>query len=160
MSEETPATKDTAIREVERELAFLFRRGKAISWRIARQVHPDLELDAYGLLVWLSRSDTTRLTELAKQLGLSKGTLSRQIHSLETLGLVDRCADPVDGRASLLALSAQGRQRLDLLRAARTRVFYGALGDWDEEDLRQLAGLLHRLSSVGDSAFAQMGAAD
>lgn len=44
--------------DVERELAVFLRRARASSGEMARQVHPDLEPAAYGLLVRLE--DATR----------------------------------------------------------------------------------------------------
>ena len=42
------------------------------------------------------------------RLGLDKSTVSRQVSHLVDLGLVDRAADPVDGRAQVLTPSAEG----------------------------------------------------
>ncbi|MEE3920037.1 hypothetical protein V2I01_22610 [Micromonospora sp. BRA006-A] len=47
---------DETLRAVEHELTALLRRGRALSWEIAREVHPNLEPNAYGLLLWLRRS--------------------------------------------------------------------------------------------------------
>lgn len=44
------------LRAVEHELTALLRRGRAVSWEVAREVHPNLEPNAYGLLLWLRRS--------------------------------------------------------------------------------------------------------
>ena len=107
------------LRVVEHELAALLRRGRALSLEIAREVHPNLEPNAYGLLLWLRRSGSTRLTDLAVLLGIGKGTLSRQIHGLETLGLVRRDPDPADRRAAQLRLTEEGSRRFDAARSAR-----------------------------------------
>ncbi|MEU0765159.1 MarR family transcriptional regulator, partial [Streptomyces microflavus] len=101
------------LRVLEHELTALLRRGRALSWEIAREVHPNLEPNAYGLLLWLRRSGSTRLTDLAAELGIGKGTLSRQIQGLEALGLVRRDPDPVDRRAAQLRLTEEGTRRFD-----------------------------------------------
>ena len=96
------------IRAVEHELTALLRRGRAVSWEIAREVHPNLEPNTYGLLLWLRRVGSIRLTELAARLGVGKGTLSRQINALEVLGLVHRDPDPSDRRAAQISLTEEG----------------------------------------------------
>ena len=49
----TPVTEHPpeTVRAVEHELTALLRRSRAVSWEIARQVHPNLEPNAYGLLL-------------------------------------------------------------------------------------------------------------
>ena len=43
---------------------------------------------------------------------MDKGQLSRTVRELEHLGLVQRAADPEDGRSSLLSPTAEGLERL------------------------------------------------
>ncbi|MDO3700681.1 MarR family transcriptional regulator [Micromonospora sp. C28SCA-DRY-2] len=136
------------LRAVEHELTVLLRRGRAVSWEIAREVHPNLEPNAYGLLLWLRRCDSIRLTDLAARLGIGKGTLSRQINGLEALGLVRRDPDPTDRRAAQLSLTDQGRQRFDAARSARLRQFRRTLEDWPARDVEEFARLLSRFNEI------------
>lgn len=137
-----------SLREVEDELAALLRRGRALSWEIASEVHPNLEPNAYGLLLWLRRSGAIRLTDLAARLGVGKGTLSRQIHSLETLGLVRRDPDPSDRRAAQLSLTEEGQRRFDAARAPRLGQIRRALQSWPQQDVEELARLLRRFNDA------------
>ncbi|MFC9633606.1 MarR family transcriptional regulator, partial [Streptomyces mirabilis] len=73
---------------LERELTLLLRRARASSGEMAREVHPDLEASAYGLLFRLDECGRQRATELAAYIGVGKATMSRQLHALEELGLV------------------------------------------------------------------------
>ena len=66
-----------------------------------------------------------RAGDLVTRLGQDKSTVSRQVAKLVELGLVDRTADPVDGRAQVLAPSPEGSARLARIRAAR-RVALGS----------------------------------
>ena len=50
-----------------------------------------------------------RLGELGKRLGITASTLTRNLARLEERGLLERVADPVDGRAQRAALTAAGR---------------------------------------------------
>src|SRR5437763_981206 len=102
----------TAFVELEREVGLLLRRSRAISSRLAAELHPDLDGAAYGLLALLQDSGPLRASDLVARLGLDKSTVSRQLASLVALGLVDRTADPDDGRAQVLRPSAEGASRL------------------------------------------------
>lgn len=144
MDEHLPET----LRAVEDELAALLRRGRALSWEIAREVHPNLEPNAYGLLLWLRRCGPTRLTDLAVRLGIGKGTLSRQINGLETLGLVRRDPDPGDRRAAQLSLTEEGTRRFDAARAARLGQIRRTMERWPRRDVEEFARLLHRFNET------------
>lgn len=94
-----PTGVDHVFLALERELAVFLRRARASSGELAREVHPDLEPAAYGLLVRLADAGAQRATDLAGYFGVGKATMSRQLHALEKLGLVAREPDPADGRA-------------------------------------------------------------
>lgn len=62
----------------------------------------------------------TRLTELAKRMGISKQAVGQLVDELEQMGAVERIPDPADGRAKLIRFSrAPGRSLLDGLRHLR-----------------------------------------
>ena len=104
MSELDPHAAFVAL---EREIGLLLRRARAISSRLAGQLHPDLDGAAFGLLALLQDAGPLRASDLVARLGLDKSTVSRQVASLVGLGLVDRSADPDDGRAQVLTPSAE-----------------------------------------------------
>ncbi len=54
----------------------------------------------------------TRLTELARRMDVSKQAAQELVDELHSLGLVERIADPSDGRAKLIRFSARGRRAL------------------------------------------------
>jgi DNA-binding MarR family transcriptional regulator len=143
--EEHPAE---TVRAVEHELTALLRRGRAMSWEIAREVHSNLEPNAYGLLLWLRRSGSIRLTDLAGRLGIGKGTLSRQINGLEAIGLVRRDPDPTDRRAFQLSLTEEGQRRFDAAATARLDRFRETLSTWSAQDVEIFARLLHRFNET------------
>ncbi|MFD0785122.1 MarR family winged helix-turn-helix transcriptional regulator [Micromonospora azadirachtae] len=136
------------LRAVEHELTALLRRGRAVSWEVAREVHQNLEPNAYGLLLWLRRCDSIRLTDLAGRLGIGKGTLSRQIRALEELGLVRRTPDPTDRRASQLSLTEEGRQRFDAARTARMDHIRRVLESWPDRDVSEFGRLLGQFNDA------------
>jgi DNA-binding MarR family transcriptional regulator len=140
---------------LEREIALLLRRSRAISTRLAGELHPELDGAAYGLLALLQDSGPLRASDLVARLGLDKSTVSRQVASLVDLGLVDRTADPVDGRAQVLTPSAEGAARLAGIRETRRARWEADLADWPAEDVDRLGELLARLNGIGEAREAE-----
>ena len=136
---------------LERELAVFLRRARANSGEMAREVHPDLEAAAYGLLVRLESAGRQRATDLAAYFGVGKATMSRQLRALEDLGLVARDPDPADGRASLVRLTEEGRDRFRHVRDARRGRYVRKLADWDRGEVAELARRLHQLNSRAEA---------
>ncbi|MFG3657608.1 MarR family winged helix-turn-helix transcriptional regulator [Streptomyces sp. NPDC047706] len=133
--------------ELERELTVFLRRARANQGEMAREVHPDLESAAYGLLVRLDECGRQRATDLAAYIGIGKATMSRQLRALEELGLVAREPDPADGRAWLVHLTEEGRTRVQRVREARRARYVSKLDHWDRREVAELARLLHQLNS-------------
>ncbi|MGC5346794.1 MarR family winged helix-turn-helix transcriptional regulator [Streptomyces sp. DT24] len=132
---------------LERELAVFLRRARANSGEMAREVHPELEASAYGLLVRLESAGRQRATDLAAYFGVGKATVSRQLRALEDLGLVAREPDPADGRASLVRLTGEGLARFRRVRDARRETYVRKLADWDRREVAELARLLHHFNA-------------
>lgn len=137
--------------DVERELTVFLRRARASSGEMAREVHPELEPAAYGLLARLADAGPQRATDVAAYFGVGKATVSRQVHALVSLGLVDRVPDPGDRRASLVTLTDEGRTRFTQVRDARRLRYASKLAAWDRGEIAELARLLHRLNSTGEA---------
>ncbi|MFI1162784.1 MarR family winged helix-turn-helix transcriptional regulator [Streptomyces sp. NPDC020801] len=144
----SPGGVDREFLSLERELTVLLRRARASQGEMAREVHPDLESAAYGLLVRLDECGSQRATGLAAYIGVGKATMSRQLRALEQLGLVAREPDPADGRAWLVALTEDGRRRVGQVREARRARYVSQLAHWDRREVSELARLLHELNGV------------
>ncbi|MBH5336969.1 MarR family transcriptional regulator [Streptomyces pactum] len=139
---------DQAFLALERELAVFLRRARASSGEMAREVHPELEPAAYGLLVRLADAGPQRATDLAAYFGVGKATMSRQLRALEELGLVTRAPDPADGRAFLVELTPEGRERFRRVREARRNQYAQRLAAWERSEVAELARLLRRLNGT------------
>ncbi|MFI2644762.1 MarR family winged helix-turn-helix transcriptional regulator [Streptomyces sp. NPDC018610] len=146
----SPSGADRPFLALERELTLLLRRARASQGEMAREVHPELESSAYGLLARLDECGGQRATALAAYIGVGKATMSRQLRALEELGLVAREPDPADGRAWLVALTADGRRRVGQVREARRARYVSQLAHWDRREVAELARLLHELNGVMD----------
>ncbi|MET8812159.1 MarR family transcriptional regulator [Streptomyces sp. NPDC004549] len=148
--QEVPRCADQEFLALERELTVLLRRARASQGEMAREVHPDLESSAYGLLIRLDECGGRRATELAAYIGVGKATMSRQLRALEELGLIAREPDPADGRAWLVTLTEEGRRRVGTVREARRARYVSQLAHWDRREVAELARLLHQLNGLAE----------
>lgn len=109
---------------------------------------PDgIERAAYSILFHLIHDGPQRTSKLAESLHSEISTISRQSSSLVQHGLVERQADPEDGRACLLAPTAEGHRVFEENRKQRNKWLAEVLADWPEEDRQTLNELLDRLNS-------------
>ena len=89
-----------------------------------------------------SADGSLRVTALAERLGVDTPTVTRKIQQLERLGLVARDADPDDGRAHRIRLTADGIETLVRLTEAKHRWLATLLEGWSTEDRTTFATLL------------------
>ncbi|MGO4647554.1 MarR family winged helix-turn-helix transcriptional regulator [Nocardia sp. 2YAB30] len=109
---------------------------------------PDgLERLGYAVLFSLVRDGPQRTGKLAELLHAETSTISRQSRSLVAHGLVERRADPIDGRACVLAATAEGERVFEENRILRNRWLAEILADWPAEDRGTLTDLLDRLNT-------------
>jgi DNA-binding MarR family transcriptional regulator len=104
-----------------------------------------VDLGTYALLRILQCHGAMRVTSLAAAAGLDTSTVSRHVQQLERAGLVERSADPADGRAQQVVLSVTGDRLLAESIARRRAVLDRTLQHWDPEDVAMLDTLLARL---------------
>jgi len=97
------------------ELADEFgRTAKLLGGRLTdRLSHHGLSMPRFQLLVQLTRHGPLRLTQLSSRVGVSQGTASTLAEALVHDGLIERGADPQDGRATQLGVTDAGRQRAE-----------------------------------------------
>jgi DNA-binding MarR family transcriptional regulator len=142
----------TPLSELEVELTRLLRRARSAQQRTTAQVHPDLDSAGYEVLVTVRElsqsSGGARGGEVSDALGLHKSTTSRNLTTLEALGLVERIPDPQDARARQVRLTAEGADALERSFAGRRERLRTRLASWDQSDIATLAGLLRRLNDA------------
>lgn len=127
-----------SLRELEHEVGILIRRVKRALAERAELVHPDLPPTSYVVLAWLIDAGPRRSSEIADAFDLDKGAVSRQVHLLADLGLVERAPDPDDGRASILTASDDARRRMEKVGRERLERLDHRLGDWTDDDIDEL----------------------
>jgi DNA-binding MarR family transcriptional regulator len=134
--------------DLEREVGTLIRRVRRVIHERARLVHPDLQPASYLLLSHLAHEGPVRSSAIAESFGIDKGAVSRQVHHLAELGLLERMPDPADGRATLLSASEDARARLEDVNRHRRKYLDERLGEWSEEDLRGFVRGLARYNAA------------
>lgn len=146
----TATTRRQSLRRIEQEVGVLVRRVRRVIGERARAVHPDLQPSTYLLLAHVAEVGPVRASALVEDFGIDKGAVSRQAQHLVDLDLLTRTRDPDDGRATLLAVSDDGRARLDRVRRARSERFGQLLGEWSDDELADFAGRLSRYNASLD----------
>ncbi|MDF6020036.1 MarR family winged helix-turn-helix transcriptional regulator [Streptomyces sp. JH34] len=144
---ETPRDREEALEVIQRELTAFARRARSTAARL----HPDLPLVPYTLLAHIDYRHGCRATDLAAHYMLDKSTVSRQVATLEKLGLVERRPDPDDQRIQVLHPTAAGTEALASTQASRRAAYRERLGEWTSGDLEQFAQYLLRYNSTGES---------
>ena len=99
------------------------------------------EFSALMLLFPLRAMGPMRVTDLAEVKQADPSTVSRQAAQLVKAGLARREADPVDGRASRLAVTETGLNACEQLHQARHALLSQALSSWPAERVAAFAGL-------------------
>jgi DNA-binding MarR family transcriptional regulator len=114
-----------------------------------RSRHPEDEVDpsSFPLAKQLMCHNAIRVSDLASRLGLDASTVSRQIKHLQDKGMVERTADPADGRASLVQISPHGEAVMQSAFRRRFERIRTALDTWTDADRRKLQELLTRLAN-------------
>jgi DNA-binding MarR family transcriptional regulator len=96
-------------------------------------------------LLW-AHAEGLRLTALAERAHVTKQTMSALVDQLEHAGYVKRVADPADGRAALLRLTARGQKFGKEVRAFGRQIeddLEASLGPRRLEALRESLSLIH-----------------
>ena len=105
---------------------------------------PDGEPSPLFLLVKLAHLGPSRASDLAENMCADPSTVSRQVSSLVKSGLIERRADPADGRASILVPTELGAQRVREHERRRGHTVMPVLEDWPIEDREDLLRLLRK----------------
>lgn len=108
---------------------------------------PEADQSPVFLLAKLVLGGPKRSGELAAALCADPSTVSRQAAALVKAGLVQRQADPEDGRACLLVPTQTGLQRLQQHQQRRGTAIAPVVEDWSAEDRSTFLRLLRRYSA-------------
>ncbi|AXG82118.1 MarR family winged helix-turn-helix transcriptional regulator [Streptomyces paludis] len=126
-------------------LAYLLTRARAHDERISRAGVSARRSDVHLLLALDAHDGVGRVGDLADRLMVEPSHVTRQIARLQSQGLVERTADPLDGRARRVAITEAGTALLTRLRHANRAAIQRALTGFDEADIATAAAVLQRL---------------
>jgi DNA-binding MarR family transcriptional regulator/GNAT superfamily N-acetyltransferase len=100
------------------------------------------------VLYELARRDRPTASELAKDLGLDAGYLSRILRAFEARGLIVKETADHDGRQSLLSMTERGRQRFAPIEAHTNEEVQATLGDLPPLAQTRLIDSMRTIESV------------
>ena len=122
----------------------------------AEDIWADVSMREYDALYTLSKCPgPVRIGELGRHVLLSQPALSRLVDRLAERGLIERAADPADGRSVRLSLTDAGRgvQR-QVGRAHARDVAHAMTAGLSHTELRQLETICHKLASAAETSAA------
>ena len=156
-----PCTEDSApydrrVAATDDRLITTFGRLLEASNRLERSLGAQLEGRCgiphswFEVLVRLARSDDGQLTmgALAEQVALTSGGITRLVDRIESAGLVERRASRADRRVSYVAITADGRAKVEEAAEVHASNLQEVFASFAPRDLTRLDTLLDRLRTA------------
>jgi DNA-binding MarR family transcriptional regulator len=153
-SGETSAAADPAVASVAHAVVELLRTVRRSKARLLASASQDVDSATQILLRTAAAEGPLRASALAACVQSDLSTVSRQVASLVGRGLLERRADPVDGRASLLVVTAAGQAVITEHEKARAAFFAEVVSDWTAEECSRFARQLERFTAAYDTTHA------
>jgi DNA-binding MarR family transcriptional regulator len=126
----------------KRDLSGLAAQLRLVITRTARRLRQeaasDLGPSQSAALATIERHGPLTPSELARLERIQRPTATRIVARLEEARLVERVADPADGRSFTVSATADGRALMNKLRTRKTAYLTRRLRGLDEEDLATL----------------------
>jgi DNA-binding MarR family transcriptional regulator len=100
------------------------------------------------MLATIERHGPLTPSELAQRERVQRPTVTRMLARLEEDGIVERAADPADGRSFLVSLTPAGLEKLHEVRSRKDAYLAQRLRKLDDEEraaLERAAAILERL---------------
>lgn len=132
---------------LNRHIMQLTRTMHTLKTQVATSNSDGISWATYVLLFHLTTGGPQRAKTLAETVCVDPSTVSRQVDQLVRLGLVERQADPDDGRATVLAATPEGYAAHRRMHERRDAMLTQVMHDWEADDVELLTTLLGRLVS-------------
>lgn len=143
----TPIEERNRASALTEQVQLLTRSIHLLRSHIAATDAQSLPWSTYMLLFHLIAGGPRRAGALAEVACIDPSTASRQIDTLVRLGLVERQADPSDGRATVLVATQAGVEVQQRMRRNRDKLMAELVEDWPDEDVENLTRLLGRFNA-------------
>ncbi|ABD89170.1 MarR family winged helix-turn-helix transcriptional regulator [Rhodopseudomonas palustris] len=145
----TPAKSTTAasadvVAAIEAEMSWLARGLEAAQ---RRRAYP-LDRAQYLLLLIVQAHGPQTVMELADRLLLDGSTVTRQIAVMEERGLIERHANPADGRSVLIRETALGARDAAKMRQMRLQRMQKLFKGWSDAERDAFATLLAKFNTA------------
>ena len=146
----SPGDRGATVASVTKSFLGLQRTVRRSKARLNAAAGDDVESATQGLLHVVAAEGPLRASALASSVHSDLSTVSRQVAALVGRGLLERRADQLDGRASLLAVTGAGRAAIAEHDQGRQAFFDEVLTGWSTEELRQFARQMERFTAAYD----------
>ena len=116
--------------------------------RMRQEAGDDLSPSMMAALATIENRGPLTPSELAEFERIKRPTATRVLRRLEDDGLIERTADPSDGRSAVVTVTRQGAALLKKLRSRKNAYLARRLRDLPDEDVETLdraAAVLERL---------------
>lgn len=118
-----------------------------VARRLRQEANADLSPSLTSALASIEGHGPVTPSELANCERVQRPTITRVLARLTELGLIERAADPADGRSTLVSITPSGRSLLGDLRSRRDAFLADRLSKLPPED----RAVLDRASEVLES---------
>jgi DNA-binding MarR family transcriptional regulator len=125
----------------------IFKTAYLMHRSAERLVDSDVSGRRAHVLMVVGEMAPVRMGDLAAQLGVTARTITTMVDALERDALLARQPDPLDRRATLLALTPVGQARIGELTAIERQISEALLTALDETQREQLLELLNLLKA-------------
>ncbi len=142
-----PAPTSTRTRQLEEIAESLPQRASALSQLFLTRSTVCVSRTEIGVMRRLA-CEPRRITELAAEEGVSQPGITLLVNRLEERGWVERAADPSDGRAVLVSLTATGGEALGALRAEYRAMLHEEMATLDDAEVDTLASAVRILDQL------------
>jgi DNA-binding MarR family transcriptional regulator len=143
-----PTIERDRIEAVQRLFDGLVRFSRALKARSGDWGHSALDLSRGDIVTLgvLEARGSTRPGQIAATLNVDPSVVSRQLATLARLDLITRGTDPEDGRAELITITPQGRERLVQAREVMCLALADRLSHWDLDEIGRATAMVEDLS--------------
>jgi DNA-binding MarR family transcriptional regulator/GNAT superfamily N-acetyltransferase len=134
------------------EIAVMRRFNRFYTRRIGvldeGHLNTDFSLAEVRVIYELANRESPTASDLAADLGLDRGYLSRMLTRFQRLKLISRAPSPHDGRQRPLQLTAKGRAKFADLNARARSAIDALIAPLGDADRRRLVGSMNAIESV------------
>lgn len=153
-----PAPQSSTLTAELAKLLSHIGRGLRYRTRTAREAL-DITQSESELLRLVERRPGLRVHDAAQELGIASNSVSTLVKQLNRVGLLERTADPLDGRAACLRLTPSAMEWVVQLGNAREEAIDRALLALDETDRGLIEAAMPALKRFAKAIASRSGSA-